>query len=64
MKKIIRAHFDIIIALLTVFLVVFLDRITKVFFFGIFVFGRILPCYPQFFSHDIGAQYRHRFWSF
>lgn len=43
MKKIVRSHFDIIIALLTVFLVVFLDRVTKIFFSDILSLGESLP---------------------
>lgn len=43
MKKILRSHFDIIIALLTVVLVVFLDRITKNFFSGFLSLGESLP---------------------
>lgn len=43
MKKIVRFHFDIIIALLTVFLVVFLDRVTKIFFSDILSLGQSLP---------------------
>jgi signal peptidase II len=43
MKKIVRFHFDIVIALLTVFLVVFLDRVTKNFFSDILSLGESLP---------------------
>lgn len=43
MKKIVRFHFDIVIALLTVFLVVFLDRVTKNFFSDILSLGESFP---------------------
>jgi signal peptidase II len=43
MKKIVRSQFDIIIALLTVFTVVFLDRITKIFFSQLLSLGESLP---------------------
>jgi len=47
MKKILRSQFDIIISLLTVFLVVFLDRITKIFFSRILVEGESLRIFPS-----------------
>lgn len=43
MKKIIRSHFDIIIALLTVCLVIFLDRVTKNFFLSFLSLHESLP---------------------
>lgn len=43
MKKILRVHFDIIIALLTVCLIIFLDRITKNFFSEFLSLGETLP---------------------
>ncbi|MEW5895177.1 MAG: signal peptidase II [Candidatus Omnitrophota bacterium] len=43
MKQIIRSHFDVIIALLTVAVVIFLDRVTKSFFSEILSLGESLP---------------------
>ena len=61
MKKIIRSHFDIIIALLTVFLVVFLDRITKVFFSDFLSLGESFPVIRNFFHmtlvHNTGIAF-------
>ena len=61
MKKIVRSHFDIIIALLTVFMVVFLDRVTKAFFSQILSLGESLPVIRGFFHitlvHNTGIAF-------
>lgn len=43
MKKILRSHFDLIVAVSTVFLIIFLDRITKNFFSQVLSVGESIP---------------------